>query len=203
MVDSEMTEYVAWKEIYEGEGAHLTVADWLRAVGYVNGFDPRAHLETQLRRALDWAPLDLRRRARIEELHAALDRPLPGVLALVEQGARLGFRLGVASNSTAAWVSAGLKRLGWEDRFETIRTRDDARRPKPAPDVYLRVLEDLGVDAAHAIAFEDSQPGVAAAKAAGLYVVAVPNELTRLQDLSLADRVVETLEGFDLESVRG
>lgn len=201
MVDSEMTEYVAWKEIYEGEGAHLTVADWLGAVGYVNGFDPRAHLELQVGRALDWAPREVRRRARIEELQAALDRPLPGVSALVEQGARMGCRLGVASNSTATWVRAGLKRLGWENRFKTVRTRDDVAHPKPAPDVYLRVLKDLGVEAAEAIAFEDSQPGVTAAKAAGLYVVAVPNELTQLQDLSLADLTVTTLVGFDLENV--
>lgn len=201
MVDSEMAEYVAWKEVYEGEGAHLTVADWLGAVGYVNGFDPRAHLESQLGRALDWAPRDARRRARLAELHAALDRPLPGVSALIEQGRRLGCRLGVASNSTAAWVRAGLQRLGCADRFETVRTRDDVARPKPAPDVYLRVLADLGVPAAEAIAFEDSQPGVAAAKAAGLYVVAVPNELTRRQDLSRADLTVETLAGFELENV--
>lgn len=201
MVDSEMAEYVAWKEICEGEGAHLTLADWLGAVGYVNGFDPRAHLEMQLGRAVDWAPLEVRRRARLAELQAALDRPLPGVSALVDQGVRMGCRLGVASNSDAAWVSAGLKRLGWENRFETVRTRDDVKRPKPAPDVYLRVLEDLGVEAGEAIAFEDSQPGIAAAKAAGLYVVAVPNELTRLQDLSLADLAVTTLAGFDLAAV--
>lgn len=201
MVDSEMTEYVAWKEIYEGEGAHLTVADWLGAVGYVNGFNPRAHLEKQVGRALDWAPRETRRLARIGELHAALDQPLPGVAALVEQGARLGFRLGVASNSTAAWVTAGLKRLGWAGRFETVRTRDDVAAPKPAPDVYRRVLEDLGAPAAGSIAFEDSQPGVAAAKAAGLFVVAVPNELTRQQDLSLADLTVDALEGFDLDRI--
>lgn len=51
MVDSEMVEYTAWKELYEGEGEHLSVGDWLGAVGYVNGFDPRAHLETRLGRA--------------------------------------------------------------------------------------------------------------------------------------------------------
>ncbi len=201
MVDSEMTEYVAWKEMYEGEGAHLTVADWLGAVGYVNGFDPRAHLEMQVGRRLDWAALDARRVARIGELHAALDQPLPGVAALVEAGERLGWRLGVASNSTKAWVQAGLERLGWGRRFQTIRTRDDVEHPKPAPDVYRRVLEDLGASASDSIAFEDSHPGVAAARAAGLYVVAVPNELTRLQDLSLADLTVTTLAGFDLENV--
>lgn len=201
MVDSEMCEYVAWREIYEGEGAHLTIQDWLGAVGYVNGFDPRAHLESQVGRKLDWTALEPRRATRIRDLHAALDRPLPGVDALIRQGAALGFRLGVASNSDTAWLTAGLSRLGWTGRFETVRTRNDVQRPKPAPDVYRRVLADLGADPARSIAFEDSQPGVTAAKAAGLFVVAVPNELTQMQDLSAADLHVVTLEGFNLASV--
>ncbi len=58
IVDTEMSEYVAWKEIYEGEGAHLGVDDWLSAVGYVNGFDPRAHLEKLTGREYDWQTVD-------------------------------------------------------------------------------------------------------------------------------------------------
>jgi beta-phosphoglucomutase-like phosphatase (HAD superfamily) len=47
-------------------------------------------------------------------------------------------------------------------------------------------------------AFEDSEPGIAAAKGAGLHVVNVPNALTRHQDLSLADVRLESLENFTL-----
>lgn len=201
MVDSEMTEYLAWRETFEREGAGLTVADWLGAVGYVAGFDPRAHLEKILGRPLDWATLDARRLARLAELHAGLDHALPGVDALLAQGERLGLALGVASNSTAGWVTAGLDRLGWRGRFQTICTRDDVPRPKPAPDVYVLALQRLGVAARAAVAFEDSQPGVTAAKAAGLYVVAVPNALTRLQDLSLADHRLESLNGLDVTAL--
>ncbi len=197
IVDTEMSEYVAWKEIYEGEGEHLRVNDWLSAVGYVNGFDPRAHLARLTGREFDWQAVDVRRHRRVQELNAHLET-LPGVRELIEQGQQLGYRLGVASNSTADWVRPGLERLDLAKFFRVVRTVDMVPRPKPAPDVYQEVLRDLGVDAGHGYAFEDSEPGVRAAKAAGLYVVAVPNALTRNQDLSMADEVRESLVGYRL-----
>ena len=197
IVDTEMSEYLAWKEIYEGEGAHLDVGDWLSAVGYVNGFDPRAHLQKLTRRTFDWPEVEARRIRRIRELNAALET-LPGVRELITLAVDTGYRLGLASNSTADWVHPGIARLGLNQAFSAVRTVDTVKRPKPAPDVYLAVLSDLGVTAAGGYAFEDSEPGVRAAKAAGLYVVAVPNRLTRHQDLSMADEIRESLVGVSL-----
>ena len=198
IVDTEMPGYLAWQEIYEGEGVHLELADWLNAVGYVNGFDPRTHLTKLTGRTFDWTARDVRVVARAREL--ILAQPvLPGVRELLEQGTRLGYRLAVASNSTADWVVPGLERLGLRKFFETVCTVDQVARPKPQPDVYLGALAGLGIStAAGSYAFEDSRPGVQAAKAAGLHVVAVPNPLTRHQDLSVADEIHDSLAGFAL-----
>ena len=202
VVDTEIAVYQAWKEFYEDEGQHLTIEQWHRAVGYVNGFDPRAHLELLTRRVYDWPAREVELVRRTREL-AYAQPVLPGVETLLAQGARLGYRIGAASNSTADWVGPGLERLGLRKWFETIRTRESVERHKPAPDVYLRALADLGITVpARSFAFEDSEPGVRAAKAAGLYVVAVPNQLTRGQDLSLADEIRESLEEFQLEGRR-
>ena len=199
IVDTEMPGYTAWQEVYGNEGAHLEIADWLNAVGYVNGFDPRAHLTKLTGRTFDWPAREEWIMRRTRELIAS-QPVLPGVRALLEQGLRLGYRLGVASNSTADWVVPGLERLGLRKFFETVCTVDQVARPKPQPDVYLGALANLGVStAAGSFAFEDSHPGVQAAKAAGLHVVAVPNPLTRHQDLSMADEIRDTLEGYELE----
>ncbi len=69
---------------------------------------------------------------------------------------------------------------------------------KPAPDLYLRACESLEVRPEEAIAFEDSPNGIAAAKAAGLWCVAVPHEITRGLDLARADLVLPTLAGVNL-----
>ena len=77
--------------------------------------------------------------------------------------------------------------------FHCVRSRDDVEHPKPAPDVYLAALDHLGVAPHEAIALEDSPHGVTAAKAAGLYCVAVPNDITAGLCFDHADLVLESL----------
>lgn len=67
--------------------------------------------------------------------------------------------------------------------------------------LYLEALERLGVRADEAIAFEDSPNGIAAAKAAGIFCVAVPNPVTDSLDLTKADLVLESLADFDLSAL--
>ena len=69
---------------------------------------------------------------------------------------------------------------------------------KPAPDLYIAALECLGARASEAIAIEDSPNGIAAAKAAGMWCVAVPNVITEDLDLTGADLRLKSLEGVGL-----
>ena len=102
-----------------------------------------------------------------------------------------GARFAVASSATRDWLDQQLGRLGIHDRFEVICARDNGR-VKPAPDIYLAAIAALGVDASDAIAFEDSPNGITAAKAAGLYCVAVPNPVTAELPLGQADLRVDS-----------
>ena len=70
---------------------------------------------------------------------------------------------------------------------------DEVDRPKPAPDVYLRAAELLGVPASDCVAVEDTPTGIASAKAAGMRVVAVDRGEHALEELSAADAVVPRL----------
>jgi len=69
---------------------------------------------------------------------------------------------------------------------------------KPEPDLYIAVLDCLGVAAAEAFAIEDSPNGVAAAKRAGMRCVAIPNSITARLDLSQADLILTSLAAFSL-----
>ncbi|MBF8187699.1 HAD-IA family hydrolase [Nonomuraea sp. K274] len=82
-----------------------------------------------------------------------------------------------------------LDRLGLTHLIETVVTARGIAR-KPAPDVYLAALARLQVDPCAVVAIEDSPHGIAAAKTAGLRVVAVPNLVTTHLDLAGADRLV-------------
>jgi len=113
----------------------------------------------------------------------------PGAAELVA-GLRRHMRLGLASNSDRSLVQLGLQLSTFDGSFDLVVTRDDVENPKPAPDIYALACRRLGVRPDHAVAFEDSVTGVAAAKEAGLTVVAVgqlPGAVTG------ADLVVQSL----------
>jgi beta-phosphoglucomutase-like phosphatase (HAD superfamily) len=98
------------------------------------------------------------------------------------------------SSSSQDWVHRHLGRLERAEHFDLIVTADgDADRAKPAPTLYLEALDRLGLHAEEAVAFEDSPNGIAAAKAAGIFTVAVPNGVTAALGLDAADVLVPSL----------
>jgi putative hydrolase of the HAD superfamily len=127
--------------------------------------------------------------------------PLPGALDLLHAARTAGLRIGVASNSTHAHVEGHLAHRGMLSLFDFIACRDDVTIGKPAPDVYLAALRGLGVNAADAIAFEDSVPGHLAAHRAGIRVVVVPNPSTVHCDFPHAWIKIPTLAETTLPSL--
>lgn len=100
--------------------------------------------------------------------------PLPGAEAIL-RSCRERVPIAVASNSPRALLDAALQRSGMDEWTDVTLAADDVAHPKPAPDLYLRACARLGAEPARSVAFEDSATGVAAARAAGLYVVVVPS----------------------------
>lgn len=98
--------------------------------------------------------------------------PLPGAAALLDR-VRGCVPVAVASNAPHALLAQALERAGLAGCFDAMLGADDVSRPKPAPDLYLRAVELLDAQPHATVAFEDSAPGVASARAAGRYVIAV------------------------------
>lgn len=100
--------------------------------------------------------------------------PMPGALTFV-QAAAVRVASGVASNSARPILNATLRRGGFHDLFTVVVSADEVRRSKPQPDVYLAAARGLGLLPSECLALEDSETGAAAARAAGMKVVAVPS----------------------------
>ena len=126
--------------------------------------------------------------------------PRPGALELLEAVRAAGKPVGLASNSARAFVERVLSGAELLDgHFDVVVTSEDVENPKPAPDLYLAACAALGAEPERSAALEDSATGVAAARAAGMFVVAVPYfppiDGASLTVESLADpRVAEALE---------
>jgi HAD superfamily hydrolase (TIGR01509 family) len=192
ILDTEEPVYRSWLEVYQAHGQELPFERWVQIVGSTtSGFHPQHHLEERIGRPLPKDVLDRRIGRRTEMILA--NAALPGVVQHLDAARELGMRLGCASSSTQEWVRGHLARLGILERFDCIKCRDDVAHAKPEPDLYVAVLDCLGVAAADAIAIEDSPNGVAAAKRAGLRCVAIPNSITARLDLSRADLVLNSL----------
>ena len=196
ILDTEMPEYRSWQELYGELGVVLPLALWVGAIGTINGFDPLAHLEKQVGSV---APVRVRR---VEQRNLELiqaQQPLPGVQEWLAAATAHPLSLAIASSSKHSWVKDHLTRLGLAHHFPIIVGRDDAgHQPKPNPAVYLTALARLGVRPDEAVAIEDSRNGVAAAKAAGLFTLYVPNELTRHAGDAAASHTIPSLAEFTL-----
>ena len=192
ILDTEEPVYRSWLEVYREHGEELPFERWVETVGSTTiAFHPQHHLEERLGRSLTKDVLD-RRIGRRTELILAQSL-LPGVGQHIGSAKAMGLKLGVASSSTRDWVRGHLERLGILDSFDCIRCRDDVTNAKPEPDLYIAVIDCLGVAASEAIAIEDSPNGVLAAKRAGLRCVAIPNSITEHLDLGHADLVLGSL----------
>jgi HAD superfamily hydrolase (TIGR01509 family) len=192
ILDTEEPVYRSWLEVYEAHGEDLPFERWVQIVGSTTAvFHPQHHLEERLGRSLPKEVLDRRIGRRTEMILA--QEALPGVVRHLEEAKAMGLKLGVASSSTSDWVRGHLARLGILECFDCMRCRDDVANAKPEPDLYLAVLECLGVRASEAIAIEDSPNGVLAAKRAGLRCVAIPNPITAQLDLRQADLLLGSL----------
>lgn len=201
ILDTETPDYQAWQEIYAEYGQSLSFDRYAEGVGVRAGaVDYVGILNDLAAVALDRATVEARHRARLRQILS--QQPLrPGVRAHVEAGRRMGLRLAVASSATRAWVTGHLRDRGILSSFEAVRTIEDVAHGKPAPDLYLAVLDALGVPPHAAAAYEDSPIGLLAARRAGMRTVVVPNPITERLDLSGADLRVSSLAETPLAEV--
>jgi len=120
----------------------------------------------------------------------------PGVKRLLNEARNAGLRLAIATTTTPENVTAlltatlGAESIEW---FDVIAAGDVVPGKKPAPDIYLYVLEHMKLAAADCIAFEDSENGLLSSVCAGLKTVVTINAYTSDQKLDDAVIVLDQL----------
>ena len=203
IVDSESVDLRSWEEIFESHGQSVPHDRFALRIGTIGVLDELDELEAVLGRPVDRAQVEAVRRAREAEL-MELEPARAGVGDYLQAARELGLRVGIVSSSTRAWVEGNLPRLGLHDGWACICCADGERdRCKPSPALYHEALRLLDLAPEEAIAIEDSPNGVAAAVAAGIFCVAVPNPVTSLLDLAGAgaDLVLGSLEDLPLRQL--
>lgn len=201
VLDTETPDFLTWQEVFHEHGVELDRSLWTGLIGGGAGvFDMYAHLEKLAGTDVDREEVRRKRRPRYLGLIEA-EAVLPGVREYILEAERTDLKLGLASSSSRDWVGGHLTSRGLVHHFDCIRGSDDVSRVKPDPELYVSVLDALGARAQSSIAIEDSPNGIAAAKAAGLFCVAVPNRMTKGLPLQGADLVLDSLSDLTLEEL--
>jgi beta-phosphoglucomutase len=168
LVDSAEEHWQSWRETIEAAGFTVTREQFRQTFGQRNDAILRHWLgdgvPVEVRRALGD-----RKEERYRELVAAGGlTPLPGAAAWVRRLADEGWRQAVASSAPRLNVEVVVEALGLARYFGALVAAEDVTHGKPAPDVFLRAAERLGVPPERCVVVEDAAAGVEAARRAGM-----------------------------------
>lgn len=113
----------------------------------------------------------------------------PGAFELLEKVKKRDLKMALATSGDREYVNIVFEKWPrFKTFFTTLVVSEDVKRGKPYPDVYKKALEKLNIQSNEAVVLEDSYNGVAAAKGAGIQVIAVPNKHYPDADFTLADK---------------
>lgn len=201
ILDTELPGVQCWQEIYHEHGCVFPASAYADSIGTLpRVFNVYDHLEAQVGRPIDRNALQQWRLQRCTEI--IVQQPvLPGIENHLKEAKQRGLKLGVASSSSREWVAGHLERLELLSLFDHLSCGDTVAMTKPHPELYQVALSSLQIDPHEAIAFEDSPHGVTAAKAAGIFCVAIPNEVTKQLTFAHADLQLSSLAEMTFEEL--
>lgn len=191
LMETESTSFLSWQYEWSQWGLTLDVAGFFADHGGDVTEERYVRLAAAVGPRFDRAHSHERRVAYRDKLHEDLDLA-DGLQGWLDEAAGLDLRLAVASSSPMEWLASHLGRAGVLDRFEVLAGGDEVERHKPAPDVYQLALDRLSLTAVSAVAVEDTAHGVAAARAAGLRCIAIPNPFVPPERVHHADLVLSS-----------
>ena len=196
LLDSEPLHYEAVRQILAEQGVDFPIEDYFRYLGttLTSTWDD---LCERFPITMPFAQFEARYNADVLVQYQAGAPLISGARELVAQLRDEGVPIAVASSSHREWVEAALTGAGLWQYFQQTTAGDEVSMGKPSPEIYLKAAHKLGVDPIDCIAIEDAPAGVESAKAAGMSVVLVRNDLTNDLDLA-SDWQVDDLTEFKL-----
>ncbi len=192
ILDTETPDVLAWVKIYQKHGQKFNFDNYALSIGTIYRMTEPAQDLQRLVPGLN-AEEVFNEWTELERFFIKDQKVLPGVIEYLQTARTLNIKAAIASSSEKSWVVGHLEQHGISEYFGFIHTVDETGIPKPDPALYQMALKSLRLSPNEVIAFEDSANGIAAAKSAGIYCVAIPNPITKYLDLNNADLILDSL----------
>lgn len=174
LVDTMPLHYLAWEAALREAGLEGRLdEDYFYALGGVPSLKVAGLMGAHHGLTLDPTKVYLAK----EEIFKASPHPLELITPVVDFARRVAATrpVAVASGGTRDVVESTLRKTGLAPLFPVVVTADDVVHGKPAPDMFLLAARRMGVPPGGCLVFEDGEPGIQAAKAAGMASVFVPS----------------------------
>ena len=199
IIDSGDEHRQAWQRLAREEGVPLSDAQFWATFGQRNDAII-AHL---------WGPLPQqqvqeladRKESYFRDIIGRTVTALPGSLELMSALQAAGYKQGLGSSTPIANLNLISEVLGLSRYLSVLVSGETVPRGKPAPDLFLKVAEQLGVAPTHCLVIEDAVAGVQAAHAAGMRCIAVAGDRD-LPGLRAAELMVKSLTEVSVERIR-
>lgn len=191
IVDTAPYHFKSWRYVFRKRGIDFTEADFKRKFGQRNDAIIRSTIGSNI------ADNEMEAIAREKEEYfrrIVWDnvKPLPGATELIKTLAEQGFKMAVASSAPPENIQLLLGSLGITGYFQQVVSGREVTESKPSPQIFLLAAKKLGVARENCIVIEDAIAGVAAAKKAGMFCIAVTTTNPR-ESLREADLVIDSL----------
>jgi HAD superfamily hydrolase (TIGR01509 family) len=190
IIDSVPCHYQAWQVVFKNRGINYltTIAD-----------KPFGHIDTIKSVMIEASTEDIAAVSREKEeifkdiLKKKGIHPLPGVIKLLDELKRQGFKLALASAASKNTVSLIIDTISIRYYFDTIICAEDVQFTKPDPEAFMLALTNMSVEATDSCVIEDMPSGISAARCLGIHCISITTNHSK-EKLSKADLVVDSLE---------
>lgn len=203
LVDTEYLKFLAWQNALASVNIELSVEEYKLVVGHSS---KKIHEMLKEIKNLDIPEEVIHlRRVKYQELQAQGVPPIHETIEFARHLSQnknfLGIKLGIASSAPRSEILFNLKHIGLEHEFDLIISgsddledyTDSDGKNKPKPYIYLEASKRLNISPEHCLVFEDTEAGIEAATNAGMISVAIPNWITKEQDFSKANKVINSI----------
>ena len=176
MLDTEGMSRIAWQRTLAEWGFTITDKQYLELIGLTVP-DVGRIMRNWYGADIPYDAIYARKLALVDETIAAQGIPKkPGLDEFLAAVDSLGLRKAIATSTARERAIYKLKLSGAPGTFDIVAGGDEVPHGKPAPDLFLLAAQRLGLPPVECLAFEDSDPGVLAARAAGMRVVIIPDQ---------------------------
>ncbi len=192
---TEAYQIKAWDEVLKKRGITVSPKEYFRYVGKT-ALEVEKDLVDEFGLNIEEGELEKEKEELILRWFGSEDLELmPYAREAMEFfSSRPGFKTALCTSGSEKEVLCKLKKNNLSDKFDVIITKDDVLKGKPAPDIYLEAMKRLGLRGGECLAVEDTEHGLEAAKRAGAFCFAIPQEFSIGQNFSKADKVLESLK---------